>query len=45
MDLESLKAKRDERIKAKKDRIKLDMGDQSAPVVSETKEGATEEKK
>jgi hypothetical protein len=43
MDLEALKAKRDARIKAKKERIKLDVGD-SAPVAEETKE-VTEEKK
>jgi large subunit ribosomal protein L32 len=44
MDLETLKAKRDERIKAKKDRIKLDIGN-STPMISETKEVMTEEKK
>jgi large subunit ribosomal protein L32 len=44
MDLEALKAKRDERIKAKKERIKLDSGTQGE-VVSETKEPALEEKK
>ncbi len=43
MDLEALKAKRDARIKAKKERIKLDVGE-SAPVAAETKE-VTEEKK
>jgi large subunit ribosomal protein L32 len=44
MDLETLKAKRDARIKAKKERIKLDRGDTS-PAPSETKEVVTEEKK
>ena len=44
MDLGTLKAKRDARIKAKKDRIKQGGGD-SAPVVTETKEEAVVEKK
>lgn len=44
MDLETLTAKRDARIKAKKDRIKLDGGD-TAPVVTETKEVVAGEKK
>ncbi len=44
MNLEELKAKRDERIKAKKERIKLDLGSSSEPV-AETREVATEEKK
>jgi len=43
MNLEELKAKRDARIKAKKERIKLDLGD-TAPVAVEAAE-KTEEKK
>lgn len=43
MDLEALKAKRDARIQAKKDRIKLDSGAQTeAPTEASA---ATEEKK
>lgn len=44
MDLESLKVKRDARIKAKKERIKLDTGT-SPEVTTDTKEVVTEEKK
>jgi len=43
MDLEALKAKRDARIKAKKERIKID-GGTPGEVVSETKEPVKETK-
>lgn len=44
MDLETLKAKRDARIKAKKERIGADAG-ALGEVVTPTKEAVTEEKK
>ena len=44
MDLEALKAKRDERIKTKRERIKLDSGSQGE-VGTPTKEALVEEKK
>ncbi len=44
MNLEELKAKRDARIKAKKERIKLDLGD-AAPVTGEETAEKIEEKK
>jgi len=44
MNLEELKAKRDARIKAKKERIKLDLGD-TAPVTGGETAEKIEEKK